>query len=64
MDINNIVKSNVAKFSFYRAGKIFYIVHVDGVAYEFPGITDNIGTASLFADMKAITLMRYSNVVP
>jgi len=59
VDIKSIVKGNMAKFSFYRAGNMFYAVHVDGVAYEFPVSVEDIGTASLFAEMKAITLMRY-----
>jgi hypothetical protein len=59
VDIKSIVKGNAAKFSFYRAGHMFYTVTVDGVSYEFPVSLDDLGTASLFADMKAITLMRY-----
>ena len=59
VDIKSIVKGNVAKFSFYRAGHMFYTVTVDGVSYEFPVSLGDLGTASLFADMKAITLMRY-----
>jgi hypothetical protein len=59
MDIKDIVKDNVAKFSFLRAGNAFYIVTVDGVDYEFPVSLEDIGGASLFANMKAITLMRY-----
>jgi hypothetical protein len=59
MDIKDIVKDNVAKFSFLRVGNAFYFVTVNGVDYEFPVSLEDIGGASLFADMKAITLMRY-----
>ena len=59
MDIKDIVKHNAAVFSFLRAGYAYYIVTVDGVDYEFPVSLEDIGGASLFARMKAITLMRY-----
>jgi hypothetical protein len=59
VNIKDIVKHNTAVFSFLRAGYAYYNVTVDGVVYEFPVSLEDIGTASLFAEMKAITLMRY-----
>jgi hypothetical protein len=60
MEIKEIVRDgNVADFSLYRAGNAFYTVAVDGVLYEFPVSLEDIAGASLFARMKAITLMRY-----
>ena len=59
MDIKDIVKDNAAVFSFLRAGYAYYIVTVDGIGYEFPVSLQDVGGASLFARMKAITLMRY-----
>jgi hypothetical protein len=59
LNIKTIVKNNFATFSFLREGNAFYNVVVDGVTYMFPVNLEDIGGASLFATMKAITLMRY-----
>ena len=59
MTIKDIVKDNVARFSFYRAGYAFYEVNVDGTRYKFPVRLEDLGTATLLAEHKAITLMRY-----
>jgi hypothetical protein len=57
--IKHIVKNNTARFSFYRSGDIFYTVEVDGENYQFPVSLEDIGGATLTAEFKAITLMRY-----
>jgi hypothetical protein len=57
--IKDIVKGNMAQFSFYRAGNMFYTVNACGGRWMFPVSLDDIGGASLFCEMKAITLMRY-----
>lgn len=59
LTIKQIVKDNVAKFSFYRAGNAFYNVVVNGITYVFPVSIEDIAGATLFAEFKAITLMRY-----
>jgi len=59
LKIKDIVKGNMAHFSFYRGGNMFYTVTVFGVKWMFPVSLEDIGGASLFAEMKAITLMRY-----
>ena len=59
LNIKDIVKNNVARFSFYRAGYAFYEVQVDGTRYKFPVSLEDLGTATLLAEHKAITLMRY-----
>ena len=59
MDIKKIVKGNTARFSLYRAGYAFYEIEVDGVKYKFPVNLEDLGTATLLAEHKAITLMRY-----
>ena len=56
--IKDIVKGNKAHFSFYRSGHMFYTVTVNGTKWMYP-VNLDIGGASLFAEMKAITLMRY-----
>lgn len=57
--IKDIVKHNTAHFSFYRGGNMFYAVTVNGTKWMFAVSLEDIGGASLFAEMKAITLMRY-----
>ena len=57
--IKDIVKGNKAHFSFCRSGNMFYTVTVNGTKWMFPVSLEDIGGASLFAEMKAITLMRY-----
>ncbi len=59
MTIKDIVRDNVARFSFYRAGYAFYEVNVDATRYKFPVSLEDLGTATLLAEHKAITLMRY-----
>jgi hypothetical protein len=59
LSIKQIVKNNTARFSFYRAGNIFYTVEVSGQTYQFPVSLEDIGGATLTAEFKAITLMRY-----
>jgi hypothetical protein len=57
--IMQIVKDNIATISFYRQGVVYYNVTVDGVTYVFPVPIDDLGGATLSAQEKAITLMRY-----
>jgi hypothetical protein len=57
--IKQIVKGNVARFPFYRAGHAFYEVEIQATKYKFPVSLEDLGTATLFAEHKAITLMRY-----
>ena len=59
-DLKTIVSGgNKAKFSHYRDGNFFCTVNVQDRLYSFPiPIEDTKGT-SLFAQFKAITLMRW-----
>jgi hypothetical protein len=59
MNTKNIVKDNTATFSFYRAGYMYYEVVVKGQHYRFPVSLEDLGTATLLREHKAITLMRY-----
>ncbi|MGC2658138.1 MAG: hypothetical protein WA324_09290 [Bryobacteraceae bacterium] len=58
-NIKQIVKVNMARFSLYRTGNMFYTVDVDGLRYQFPVSLEDIAGATLTAEFKAITLMRY-----
>lgn len=59
MNIKDIVKNNTATFLFYRAQHIYYGVNVDGNALMFPVPLEDVQDATLNAEEKAITLMRY-----
>lgn len=57
--IKEIVKDNVANFSHYRAGVMYYMVSVDDVSYTFPVYLEDILDATLSSQEKALFLMRY-----
>jgi hypothetical protein len=60
MTVKEVVQGdNVARVSFYRQGNLFYNVTVDGTEYTFPVSLEDLGGASVMAQEKAITLMRY-----
>jgi hypothetical protein len=54
-----VAKNNPARFSHYRDGNFFYAVEVDGKRYSFPISLEEAKGATLFAEFKAITLMRW-----
>ena len=61
MDIKEIVKDNVVRFSKYRQGIVYYSVRVpsEGLDYLFPVPLADIGDATLLAEDKAMVFMRY-----
>jgi hypothetical protein len=59
-DLKTIVgNNNKARFSHYRDGNFFYVVEVQGQAYSFPIPIEDVRGTTLFAEFKAITLMRW-----
>jgi hypothetical protein len=61
MNLKDLIKNNVVKFDSYRRG-IFYYTIIDlkeKVTYIFTVPADDIGTATLMAESKAITFMRW-----
>jgi hypothetical protein len=59
-DLKVIVGSgNKAIFSDYRDGNFFYVVKVQDKAYSFPIPIEDAKGTTLFAEFKAITLMRW-----
>jgi hypothetical protein len=59
-DLKTIVSDgNKAKFSHYRDGNFFYFVNVKDQAYSFPIPIEDAKGTTLFAEFKAITLMRW-----
>lgn len=59
LNIKDIVKDNLTQFSFLPGENAYYTVTVDGVKYIYPvSLADLVGRR-FFAEMKAITLMRY-----
>jgi len=64
MKVIDIVRNeNMAHFSHYCGGNLYYTVEVDGGIYMFDINTDpnEVGTAVFSNEMKAITLMRWIN---
>jgi hypothetical protein len=57
--IKDIVKHNQTHFSFLRGENAYYTVVVNGTKYVYPVHLPDLGGASIFAEMKAITMMRY-----
>jgi len=60
LNIKDIVKDNRVYFQFYRQQVMYYeICCYDGQKYTFPVPLEDVMDASLFAQEKAITYMRY-----
>ena len=59
-DLKTIVGgNNKAVFSHYRDGNFFYFVKVQEQKYSFPIPVEDAKGTTLFAEFKAITLMRW-----
>ena len=59
-DLKTIVRDgNKAKFSHYRDGNFIYMVKVHNQAYSFPIPIEDAKGTTMFAEFKAITLMRW-----
>jgi hypothetical protein len=58
-NIKDIVKNNLTHFSFLRCENAYYTVTVNGTKYVYPVHLKDLAGASIFAEMKAITMMRY-----
>jgi len=54
-----VAANNMARFSHYRDGNFFYVVEVDGKKYSFPISLEEAKGATMLAEFKAITLMRW-----
>lgn len=64
-------KSNVAKFTHYTAGNLYYTVTIEEGTYQFPietiekdennvlSLSSDLGTTDFEAEYKASTMMRY-----
>lgn len=59
LNIKDIVKHNATHFSFLRGENAYYTVVVHGTKYVYPVHLPDLAGASIFAEMKAITMMRY-----
>ena len=59
-DLKTIVgNDNKASFSHYRDGNFFYVVTFQDKKYSFPIPVEDAKGTTLFAEFKAITLMRW-----
>lgn len=62
MKVIDVVRNeNIAKFSHYCGGNLYYTVEVEGSTYIFDINTDSneVGVAVFPNEIKAITLMRW-----
>jgi hypothetical protein len=59
MNIKDIVKDNKVYFLFYRQQHIYYGVDVGDEKLMFPVPLEDVQEATLLAEEKAITYMRY-----
>jgi len=59
LDIKDIVKNNLTHFSFLRGENAYYTVVVHGTTFVYPVHLKDLDGASIFFEMKAITMMRY-----
>ena len=67
MNIKELIKNNFVKFDSYRRGNLYYkIIDIEQTALQGENITylftvpiDDIGTATLLSEDKAITFMRW-----
>lgn len=62
-DLKTLIKDNVVRFNFYRAGNLYYEVSVSlryGIeTYQFPVPVSDIGDATFLKEDKAILFIRY-----
>jgi hypothetical protein len=59
IDITELVRNNKVYFSYLRQGSAFYKVSYKMKDYTFPVPLDDIGTATLLNEDKAIFYMRW-----
>ena len=59
MNIKDVVKDNKVYFLFYRQQHMYYGVDVRGEQLMFPVPLEDVQEATLNAEEKAITYMRY-----
>jgi len=67
MNIKELIKGNFVKFDSYRQGRFYYKIikseqtalQEESIAYLFTVPIDDIGTATLLSEDKAITFMRW-----
>ncbi|HZI24452.1 MAG TPA: hypothetical protein VFD46_05220 [Chryseolinea sp.] len=67
MNIKELIKDNLVKFDSYRQGNFYYKIikseqtalQGENITYLFTVPIDDIGTATLLSEDKAITFMRW-----
>ena len=60
MRVSDVVKQGViTSFSHYRQGYLYYLIPYDGHIYSYPVEVADLATATVSAEEKAITMMRY-----
>jgi hypothetical protein len=59
IDITELVKNNRVYFSYLRQGTVYYKINYKLKEYIFPVPLDDVGTATLLNEEKAIHFMRW-----
>lgn len=60
MNIKDMVKDNVVRFTYYRDKELWYSLKYDnGKVFMFPVPIDDVGNATLLHEDKALLFMRY-----
>lgn len=59
MNIKDIIKGNTVRFDSYRSGFFYYHIEYENETYQFTVPQDDIGTATLNAEDKAMLFMRW-----
>jgi len=55
-----MIKDNTVRFSYYKNEELWYeLQHSGNMTFLFPVPIDDVGTATLLAEDKAILFMRY-----
>lgn len=59
LSLKDIVKDNIVRFYYYRAGNLCYTVKVDNIDYAFHVPIEDVGDATFKNEDKAMLFMRY-----
>jgi len=70
MNIKELIKNNFVKFDSYRRGNLYYKItdleqtalKGENITYLFTVPIDDVGTATLLSEHKAITFMRWIRI--
>lgn len=59
MNLTELVKNNTVRLDSYRQGNLYYNIDFDGDTYQFTVPIDDVGTATMPREDKALYYMRW-----